>query len=142
MISSTQGSPQQQNQSIALENEQSIAYARLRVRALVTAIGFRPIDQTRLVTVTSELARNIIKYAGRGRIIAQTLTDERGRQGLRLIFEDEGPGIANIEAAMRDGFTTGRGLGHGLPGSRRLVEEFQIESALGHGTRITVARWK
>jgi len=108
---------------------------------MAAAIGFRLIDQTRLATVASELARNVIKYAKRGRMIAQPTRKPDGRDGLRLIFEDSGPGIADIEAAMRDGFSTGRGLGKGLPGSKRLVDEFKIESDLGRGTRVTVVRW-
>ncbi len=130
-----------ESKSIALESEHDIAVARNEVRAMAGRIGFRMIDQTRLVTVASELARNVVKYAQRGRMIAQPAEDVYGRQGLRLIFEDSGPGIPDIEAAMRDGFTTGGGLGKGLPGSKRLVEEFKIESAPGQGTRVTVARW-
>ena len=130
-----------ESQSIALEAEHDIALARSRVRHIAGALGFRPIDQTRLMTATSELARNIIKYAGRGRIIVQPVMNEQGNRGLRLIFEDRGPGIPDIEAAMRDGFTTGGGLGKGLPGSKCLVEEFKIESTSGEGTRVTVARW-
>ncbi len=108
---------------------------------MAAALGFRIIDQTRLATVCSELARNVVKYAKRGRMIAGPLAGPAGRQGLRLIFEDEGPGIPDIEAAMRDGFSTGRGLGKGLPGSRRLVDDFRIESEVGRGTRVTVVRW-
>ena len=108
---------------------------------MAAAVGFRLIDQTRLATVASELARNIIKYAKRGRMIVQPTQKPDGRDGLRLIFEDSGPGIADIEAAMRDGFSTGRGLGKGLPGSKRLVDEFKIESSIGAGTRVTVVRW-
>jgi serine/threonine-protein kinase RsbT len=130
------------SRSIALENEHDIIVARSEVRLLAAAIGFRMIDQTRLATVASELARNIIKYAGRGRLIAQPTAVSDGRSGLRLIFEDKGPGIKDIDDAMRDGFTTGRGLGKGLPGSKRLVDEFCIESELGRGTRVTVVRWK
>jgi serine/threonine-protein kinase RsbT len=130
-----------ESKSIALESEHDIAVARNEVRAMAGRIGFRTIDQTRLVTVASELARNVVKYARRGRMIAQPAQDGHGRHGLRLIFEDSGPGIPDIEAAMRDGFTTGGGLGKGLPGSKRLVEEFKIESAPGRGTRVTVARW-
>lgn len=129
------------SKSIALESERDIAVARGAVRTMAAAIGFRLIDQTRLATVTSELARNVVKYAKRGRMIAQPTTSTNGREGLRLIFEDSGPGIPDIEAAMRDGFTTGRGLGKGLPGSKRLVDEFIIESAPGQGTRITIVRW-
>ena len=130
------------SRSIALENEHDIIVARSEVRLLAASIGFRMIDQTRLATVTSELARNVIKYAGRGRLIAQPTDVPDGRAGLRLIFEDKGPGIEDINDAMRDGFTTGRGLGKGLPGSKRLVDEFRIESELGRGTRITVVHWK
>jgi serine/threonine-protein kinase RsbT len=130
-----------QSRSIALESEHDIIIARGEVRSLAVGLGFRPIDQTRLVTVSSELARNIVKYARRGRMIAQPLDAAHGRPGLRLIFEDNGPGIPDIAAAMRDGFSTGRGLGKGLPGSKRLVDVFEIESEVGRGTRVTVVRW-
>ena len=129
-----------QSRSIALETEHDIAVARGEVRSLAAGLGFRIIDQTRLATVCSELARNVVKYAKRGRMIAQPL-EGAGRQGLRLIFEDSGPGIPDIAAAMRDGFSTGRGLGKGLPGSKRLVDVFEIESEVGVGTRVTVVRW-
>lgn len=130
-----------ESRSVALESEHDIAVARSEVRSFAVALGFRVIDQTRLATVASELARNIVKYAGSGRMVLQPLENSSGRAGLRLIFEDVGPGIPDITAAMRDGFTTGRGLGKGLPGSRRLVDEFNIESEVGRGTCITVARW-
>ncbi|HEX8843737.1 MAG TPA: anti-sigma regulatory factor [Pyrinomonadaceae bacterium] len=130
-----------ESKTIALENAHDIAVARNQVRVLAAALGFRVLDQTRLATVTSELARNVIKYAGRGRLIAYPLSTPNGRQALRLIFEDQGPGIPNIAEAMSDGFSTGRGLGKGLPGARRLVDEFQIESEVGRGTRVTVLRW-
>jgi serine/threonine-protein kinase RsbT len=130
-----------QSRSIALDSEHDIAVARGEVRSIAEWIGFRMIDQTRLATVASELARNIIKYARRGRMIAQPLDAAQGRAGIRLIFEDEGPGIPDIAAAMRDGFSTGRGLGKGLPGSKRLVDVFEIESEVGRGTRVTIVRW-
>ena len=130
-----------QSRSISLECEHDIAVARGEVRALAAALGFRAVDQTRLATVASELARNVVKYARCGRMIAQPLGATAGRAGLRLIFEDSGPGIPDISAAMRDGFSTGRGLGKGLPGSKRLVDEFEIESEVGRGTRVTVVRW-
>ena len=130
-----------QSRSIALDSEHDIIIARSEVRTIASKLGFRMIDQTRLVTVTSELARNVVKYARRGRMIAQPLDAGQGRAGLRLIFEDEGPGIPDIAAAMRDGFSTGRGLGKGLPGSKRLVDVFEIESEVGRGTRVTVVRW-
>jgi serine/threonine-protein kinase RsbT len=131
-----------ESKTIALENDQDIAVARIQVRLVAAALGFRPLDQTRLATVASELARNIVKYGEGGRLIVQPTEDPNGRQALRLIFEDQGPGIPNIEDAMSNGFSTGRGLGYGLPGSKRLVDEFKIESEVGRGTRVTVLRWK
>ncbi|MDT5061446.1 MAG: serine/threonine-protein kinase RsbT [Acidobacteriota bacterium] len=131
-----------ESKTIALENDQDIAVARTQVRLVAAALGFRPLDQTRLATVASELARNIVKYGEGGRLIVQPTEDPNGRQALRLIFEDQGPGIPNIEDAMSNGFSTGRGLGYGLPGSKRLVDEFKIESEVGRGTRVTVLRWK
>jgi len=131
-----------ESKTIALENDQDIAVARAQVRLVAAALGFRALDQTRLATVASELARNIVKYGEGGRLIVQPTEDPNGRQALRLIFEDQGPGIPNIEAAMSNGFSTGRGLGYGLPGSKRLVDEFKIESEVGRGTRVTVLRWK
>lgn len=125
---------------INLESEQDISIARYEVRLIAGALGFRSIDQTRLATITSELARNIVKYAERGHLTAQKATGGV-REGLRLVFEDKGPGIPDINAAMRDGFTTGGGLGKGLPGSKRLADEFHIESEVGLGTRVTVIRW-
>ncbi|HMF55857.1 MAG TPA: anti-sigma regulatory factor [Pyrinomonadaceae bacterium] len=131
-----------ESKSLALETNRDIAVARGLVRKIASDMGFRLIDQTRLATVASELARNVIKYAGSGRLIAQPTESASGRTGLRLIFEDKGPGISNIGNAMRDGFSTGGGLGKGLPGSRRLVDEFEVESEPGLGTRVTVVRWK
>jgi serine/threonine-protein kinase RsbT len=131
-----------ESRTIVLEQAHDIAVARNEVRQLAAVLGFSLIDQTRLATVASELARNVVKYAGSGRLIAQPTSSPDGRQALRLIFEDKGPGIPDIEAAMRDGFSTGRGLGKGLPGSKRLVDEFKIESEVGRGTRVTVTRWR
>jgi serine/threonine-protein kinase RsbT len=131
-----------ESKAIALKTEQDIADARNQVRRMAAAIGFRMIDQTRLATVASELSRNVVKYGEGGRLIMQPTEESDGRTGLRLIFEDKGPGIPDIGAAMRDGFSTGRGLGKGLPGSKRLVDEFKIESEPGHGTRISIVRWR
>ena len=127
---------------IALDGERDIAIARGEVRQMAAQLGFSPTDQTRLTTVASELARNVVKYAGRGRLIMQSVTSQMGRTGLRLIFEDHGPGIPDTDEALRDGFSTGGGLGKGLPGSKSLVDEFQIESEVGRGTRVTVVRWR
>jgi serine/threonine-protein kinase RsbT len=130
-----------ESKAIALNDDDDIVVARGEVRALAATLGFGTLDQTRLSTVASELARNIIKYAGRGQMIAQPTTDSLGRAGLRLVFEDDGPGISDIDAAMRDGYSTSKGMGKGLPGSKRLVDEFTLDSAPGRGTRITVVRW-
>ncbi len=127
---------------IALENEQDITIARNEARQMATALGFRILDQTKITTIASELARNIIKYGTRGRMIAQPVEEASGRVGLRLVFEDAGAGIPDIAAAMRDGFSTNRGLGQGLPGSRRLADEFKIVSEVGRGTNVTVVKWK
>jgi serine/threonine-protein kinase RsbT len=94
----------------------------------------------RLVTAASELARNIRLYAGRGRVEIRPIK-QNGRRGLQIKFEDEGPGIADINLAMTDGYTTSRGLGKGLPGSRRLVDQFEIESVPGQGTRVIIRKW-
>ena len=129
------------SRSIALEDEHDIVVARNEARLFAASIGFGLVEQTRLATVASELARNVVKYAKRGRMIAQPVESAAGRRGLRLIFEDTGPGIPDITAAMRDGFSTGRGLGKGLPGARRLVHEFEIESEVGRGTKVSIVRW-
>ena len=131
-----------ESRSIALEHDHDVVVARGEVRRLAAALGFNLTDQTRLATVASELARNVVKYAGRGRLIAQPVTGGDGRPGLRLVFEDSGPGITDVAAAMRDGFSTGGGLGKGLPGSKRLAHEFAIESSPERGTRIIVVRWR
>ena len=104
-------------------------------------LGFNLVDQTKIVTAASELARNMIDYGGGGVMTLEEL-DDSTRRGLRLIFEDRGPGIADIDNALRDGFTTGSGMGLGLGGARRLSNEFEIRSAPGEGTRVTITRWK
>lgn len=130
-----------ESRQVVLESEYDIAAARNAVRALAVALGFRAVDQTRLATVASELARNAVKYAGGGCLTAHEVTNAQGRRGLRLLVEDQGPGIGDIDQALRDGYSTGGGLGKGLPGSRRLVDEFSIESRIGAGTRVDVTRW-
>jgi serine/threonine-protein kinase RsbT len=113
---------------------------RRRVREVSGQLGLSLVDQTKIITAASELARNTIIYGGGGSMLIQTLNGPR--VGLRLTFEDQGPGIPDIELALRDGFTTGSGLGLGLGGSKRLVNEFDIVSRPGEGTRITITRWK
>jgi len=111
------------------------------VRAWAAELRFSLVDQTKIVTAASELARNALIYGGGGQARLELL-DDGGRQGLRVQFEDEGPGIPDVNAAMRDGFTTGSGLGLGLGGAKRLVNDFTVESAPGAGTRIAITRWR
>lgn len=125
---------------IPIVEEADVVHVRQRVRALATELRFSLVDQTKLVTAASELARNALTYGGGGSAEIEVLGAEE-RRGLRVIFTDQGPGIANIEEAMRDGFTTGSGLGLGLGGAKRLVNEFEIASAVGKGTRIAITRW-
>ena len=120
--------------------EQDVVLARQQARKLATECGMRLIDLTKLVTAVSELARNTMVYGGGGDMDWQIL-DENARTGLRLVFRDEGPGIPDIKLAMTDGWTSGSGLGLGLTGAKRLVEEFELETTPGKGTRITITRW-
>jgi serine/threonine-protein kinase RsbT len=121
--------------------DEDVVAARQLVRELAVLVGFNLVDQTKVVTAASELARNVLQYGGGGTLTADALNDDR-RRGLRLVFEDKGPGIADIPLAMKDGYTTGSGLGLGLGGAKRLSNEFEIESTLGAGTRVTIARWR
>ena len=120
--------------------EQDVVLARQTTRKLATECGMRLIDLTKLVTAVSELARNTMVYGGGGDMDWQIL-EENGRVGLRLTFRDEGPGIPDIKLAMTDGWTSGGGLGLGLTGAKRLVNEFELDTEPGKGTRITITRW-
>jgi len=120
--------------------EQDVVLARQTARKLATECGMRLIDLTKLVTAVSELARNTMVYGGGGDMDWQILEDN-ARTGLRLVFRDEGPGIPDLKLAMTDGWTSGGGLGLGLTGAKRLVEEFELETEPGKGTRITITRW-
>lgn len=121
--------------------EADVVAVRQAVRKHVVELKFSIVDQTKMVTAASELARNAVVHGGGGSVLIERV-EEGVRQGLRLTFEDQGPGIADVELALRDGFTTGSGLGLGLGGARRLVNQFDIVSRPGKGTRVTVARWK
>lgn len=120
--------------------EQDVVLARQTARKLATECGMRLIDQTKLVTAVSELARNTVVYGGGGDMEWQVLEDI-GRVGLRLSFRDKGPGIPDIRLAMTDGWTSGNGLGLGLTGAKRLVDEFDLQTAPGEGTCVTITRW-
>ena len=124
-----------------MRGSEDVVLVRQAVRAWAVDLGFSLVDQTKVVTAASELARNTVTYGGGGVVTLETLTDG-ARRGLRLVFEDEGPGIKDVEQAMKDGFTTGSGLGLGLSGAKRLSNEFEIVSTLGQGTRVTITRWK
>jgi len=120
--------------------EQDVVLARQLARKLAQECGMRLIDLTKLVTAVSELARNTMVYGGGGDMDWQIL-DDQPRCGLRLLFRDEGPGIPDIKLAMTDGWTSGSGLGLGLTGAKRLVDEFELDTAPGQGTRVTITRW-
>jgi serine/threonine-protein kinase RsbT len=126
---------------VAIISDRDIVVARQKGRALATNLGFSLGDSTLIATAISELARNIISYAGEGIIAMNVIYDSR-REGLLIVASDEGPGISDIPRALRDGFSTSGSLGIGLPGVRRLMDEFAIESQPGRGTTITVTKWK
>ena len=124
-----------------LRSEHDIVLARQQVRKLTQELRFSLVDQTKMVTAASELARNAWIYGGGGVMHWELLSNE-GKQGLRLAFADQGPGIPNMDLAMTDGWTSGNGLGMGLTGAKRLVNDFEIETKVGAGTRVTITRWK
>jgi len=126
---------------LPLAKSEDIVLMRQQVREMAVKLGLGLVDQTKVVTAASELGRNAIVYGGGGRVEMSEVYDG-GRRGLRLAFVDEGPGIADIEQALRDGYTSGGGLGLGLGGARRLSDQFSIESAPGKGTRVTITRWR
>ena len=126
---------------LPLAAQEDVVAVRQATRSLAVEIGLSIIDQTKVVTAASELARNTVVHGGGG-VATVEIVGELPRQGLRLAFEDNGPGIADIERAMQDGYTSGSGLGLGLGGSKRLCSEFSIESKVGVGTRVVVTRWK
>jgi serine/threonine-protein kinase RsbT len=126
---------------IPLRSEQDIVLSRQAVRRLVQEQAFSLVDQTKFVTAASELARNTVIYGGGGQLRWEVLS-EGAKRGVRLTFQDQGPGIPDIGLALTDGWTSGTGLGLGLSGARRLVNEFEIQSTVGAGTRVTITRWK
>lgn len=127
--------------AMPVRNEHDIVLARQMVRVLTQQLKFSLVEQTKMVTATSELARNAVVYGGGGEMRWKALS-EGMRAGLRLWFEDRGPGIADLELALTDGWTSGQGMGVGLSGSRRLVNEFDIRTKVGEGTCVTITRWK
>lgn len=129
------------SETLPIRTGEDVVRVRQEVRARSVAVGFSLVDQTKIVTAASELARNTLDHGGGGSVRVETV-DLGTRRGVRLTFEDQGPGIPDIEQALRDGFSTGSGLGLGLGGAKRLTNEFKLESARGEGTRVMIARWK
>ncbi|GAB4026374.1 anti-sigma regulatory factor [Spirosoma gilvum] len=127
--------------SIAITREQDVVPLRNRVKEVAVKIGMGVVNQTKLITAASELVRNVLRYAGTGNVLIEVVS--RGREtGIRLTFSDKGPGIADISLAMQDGYSTGKSLGLGLPGTKRLVNDFSIQSVVGQGTTVTILKWK
>jgi serine/threonine-protein kinase RsbT len=135
--------PERVEERIAIESDADVVTARQRARELAAELELTSTDQTLLATAISEVARNITTYATRGEVLLSIVRDEGPptREGIRVVARDQGPGIADIEQALQDGFTSGGGLGLGLPGARRLVDEFVIESAPSEGTTVTLVKW-
>lgn len=129
------------DETLQIQHSDDVVRVRQAVRVRAVEAGLGLVDQTKIVTASSELARNTLDYGLGGTARIETFTDAM-RRGVRLTFEDKGPGIPNLELALTDGFTTGSGMGLGLSGARRLSSEFDIVTTLGRGTRITIARWK
>ena len=127
--------------SMKIEKEQDVVPFRNRVKEYAVKIGMSVVNQTKLITAASELVRNMLKYAGGGETKIEVISEGRN-SGIRLIFVDKGPGISDIALAMKDGFSTGKSLGLGLPGAKRLVNEFEIRSIPGEGTTVTIIKWK
>ena len=133
--------PEPSDQTIPVRTEEDIVLIRRLVRQTADQLRFGLVDQTKLVTAASELARNTVIHGGGGTMLLQVVNNS-GRSGVRLVFEDKGRGIPDIELALRDGYTTGSGLGLGLGGAKRLVNDFEIQSKPGAGTKVTMTRWK
>jgi serine/threonine-protein kinase RsbT len=128
-------------ETIPVRTQEDVVFVRQRVRAFAAEEGFRLVDQTKIVTAASELARNTYIYGGGGVARLETV-ESNGRRGVRVAFEDHGPGIADLELAMKDGYTTGGGLGLGLSGAKRLSNDFEIRSKPGEGTVVVITRWR
>lgn len=133
--------PEDSAGSQPLRSEEDIVASRQKVRALTQQLKFSLVDQTKMITAASELSRNTVVHGGGGSMRWELL-DDGVRRGLRLHFEDQGPGIADLKLALTDGWTSGTGMGLGLPGSKRLVNEFELQSVPGQGTRVSITRWK
>lgn len=129
---------------VPIRGEEDIIMARQSARELAKRLGFGLVDQSRIATAVSELTRNVVRYAtdGIGEMRSRNVADGAGRSGIEIVVADNGPGIEDIEQAFAEGYTTGRGMGLGLPGARRLVDEMVVDSALGRGTIVTMRKWR
>ena len=128
-------------ETLAIVSGDDVVRVRQKVRVRATEAGLSLVDQTKLITAASELARNTLDYGKGGQADIVTVNDA-ARRGVRIVFRDQGPGIPDVALALTDGFTSGNGLGHGLGGARRLVDDFDIQTAVGQGTTVTIARWR
>ena len=126
---------------LKIKTEQDLVLLRQRLREYALKVGMSTLNQTKLITAASELGRNILRYAGEG-LATMEMVSERLQTGIKVVFKDSGPGIPDINKALQDGFSTGKSLGLGLPGAKRLVNFFDIQSQVGHGTTVTIIRWK
>jgi len=129
------------SETFELRDSDHIVLVRQATRRFAVQLGFGIVDQTKIVTASSELARNTVEYGGGGTAVIETV-ESAGKKGVRVIFEDQGPGIPDVEQALTDGYTSGHGMGLGLGGAKRLCHEFEITTTLGLGTRIAIVRWK
>ena len=132
------------DQRVIINGEDGIVVARQRAREAAKGLGFGLVDQSRIATAVSELARNVVRYAteGHGEVLIRAVSAPERGQGIEIVVRDEGPGIANVDQALRDGFSTGNGLGMGLPGTKRLMDEMTIDSAPSRGTTVTIRKWR
>lgn len=130
-----------QKDDLSVVLEQDTVFLRNRIKEVATKIGMGLVNQTKLITAASELVRNMLRYAQGGKVTIHVVS-EMTKNGIRVIFEDKGPGIENIQLAMKEGYSTERSLGLGLPGAKKLVDEFQLQSTPGEGTTVTILKWK
>jgi len=133
--------PTGKSERLDIRSSDDVVRVRQLTRTLAVETGLSLVDQTKIITAASELARNTLDYGGGGHVVAE-IVENVGRRGLKLCFEDQGAGIADIDAALKDGFTTGKGMGLGLGGAKRLSNDFAIASKPGEGTKVTIVRWK
>ena len=126
---------------VEIHSDLDIVTARVAGRELAQEMGFGVIDQARVATAISELARNVVLFAEEGVVVIREVIGKDGRRGIEVVVEDKGPGIEDLQLALRNGYSTGRGFGMGLPGTRRLMDEFEIETVVGEGTKVTVRKW-